>query len=210
MKPFIVKTNASNPITGVQPTRGKGFLEPFLASLRAKRANLLIPKQLRDGRILDIGCGSYPYFLSHTSFQEKFAIDRLHTSKDFLGINWYSLNLDDTPMLPFPDGYFNVITMLAVIEHLNPMKLVILFTEAYRTLQPGGMVILTTPAAWSDRLLHWMANINLVSPEEIEEHAFAYTLPLIGWYFGKAGFSMHKLSFGYFELMLNLWATAIR
>ena len=96
------------------------------------------------------------------------------------------------------------------IEHLDPLKLVMLFNEAYRALQPGGMVIITTPAAWSDRLLRWMASISLVSTEEIEEHAFAYTLPLIGWYFGKAGFSMDKMSFGYFELMLNLWATAVR
>ena len=75
MKPSIVGTNASSPVTDFQPTRGKGLLEPSLARLRANRANQLIPKSLRDGRILDIGCGSYPYFLSHTSFQEKFAID---------------------------------------------------------------------------------------------------------------------------------------
>jgi hypothetical protein len=72
------------------------------------------------------------------------------------------------------------------------------------------MVILTTPAAWSDRLLHFMAGIALVSQEEIEEHVFAYTLPLLGWYFGRAGFSMEKLRFGYFEAGLNLWATAKR
>jgi len=210
MKSVSTETNASNSFTDFHPTRGRGLLEPLLARLRSNRANLLIPKNLRDGRILDIGCGSYPYFLSHTSFQDKFAIDRSKTAKDFLGINWYSLDLNSTPELPFPDGYFSVITLLAVIEHLDPSKLVLLFIEAYRVLQPGGLVIITTPAAWSDRLLRWMANISLVSPEEIEEHAFTYTLPLIGWYFGKAGFSMDKMSFGYFELMLNLWATASR
>jgi SAM-dependent methyltransferase len=194
----------------LQPTRGKGLLEPFLARLRANRANRLIPGNMRGGRILDIGCGSYPYFLSHTAFQEKFAIDQSDTTKHFEDINWYSIDLNTTPVLPFQDGYFNVITMLALIEHLNPANLVFLFSEAYRVLQPGGMVILTTPAAWSDRLLHLMANLSLVSAEEIEEHAFAYTLPLIGWYFGKAGFSMDRLNFGYFELMLNLWATAKR
>jgi hypothetical protein len=39
---------------------------------------------------------------------------------------------------------------------------------------------------------------------------FAYTLPLIGWYFGTAGFEMGKLRFGYFEFLLNLWAIAQR
>jgi hypothetical protein len=49
-----------------------------------------------------------------------------------------------------------------------------------------------------------------VSKEEIDEHVFAYTLPLIGWYFGAAGFEMVNLRFGYFELGMNLWATATR
>ena len=45
-------------------TRGKGLLEPMLADLRAQRANKLIPSTSRTGRILDIGCGTYPYFLA--------------------------------------------------------------------------------------------------------------------------------------------------
>ena len=61
-------------------TRGKGLLEPILADLRAQKANKLIPSSLRSGRILDIGCGTYPYFLAHTSFEEKFAIDQLPLS----------------------------------------------------------------------------------------------------------------------------------
>ena len=53
-----------------------------------------------------------------------------------------------------------------------------------------------------------MARLSLVSAEEIHEHAFAYTLPLLGWHFGQAGFQMKKVKFGYFELMMNMWATA--
>jgi len=75
-------------------------------------------------------------------------------------------------------------------------------------LRPGGRLVITTPAAWSDGLLKNMALIGLVSAEEINEHVFVYTLPLLGWYFGKAGFDMHKVNFGYFEFNLNLWATA--
>jgi len=100
--------------------------------------------------------------------------------------------------------------MLAVVEHLDPESLVCLIEDAYRTLKPKGMIILTTPAAWSDGLLRLMARLGLVSKEEIDEHVFPYTLSLIGWYFGKAGFEMKKLRFGYFEFMLNLWATAER
>jgi len=192
-------------------TRGRGLLEPLLARLRTQRANRLIPAELRQGRILDIGCGSYPYFLAHTAFAEKFAVDQLPMPKETANrnrIEFFELNLNQRPSLPFDPVYFEVVTLLAVVEHLNPESMAALFKECYRVLKPGGMVVLSTPAAWSDGLLHLMAHLNLVSAEEIHEHAYAYTLPLIGWHFGQAGFEMHKVKFGYFEFMLNMWATA--
>ena len=195
---------------GRQVTRGKGLLEPFLARQRATCANHLIPEELRSGRILDVGCGSYPYFLSHTSFQEKFAIDQLPPSIKGAEIHWHTLNLNDHPELPFESEYMDVITMLAVAEHLDPTSLERLLKEAHRVLKPGGQVIITTPSSWSDGLLHLMARLNLVSAEEINEHVFAYTLPLLGWYFGRAGFEMSRVRFGYIELGLNMWATAQR
>jgi SAM-dependent methyltransferase len=192
-------------------TRGKGLLEPLLARLRTQRANQLIPADLRNGRILDIGCGSYPYFLAHTAFKEKFAVDQLPMPKETADrnqIEFFELNLNQEPHLPFEFEYFDVVSLLAVVEHLNPKSMAMLFKECHRVLRTGGMVVLSTPAAWSDGLLQVMARLNLVSAEEIHEHAFAYTLPLIGWHFGQAGFEMTKVRFGYFEFMLNMWATA--
>jgi SAM-dependent methyltransferase len=192
-------------------TRGNGLFEPFLAHLRAKKANSLIPLHLRSGRILDIGCGSYPYFLAHTTFKEKFSIDQSPLSDQAitqLEISSYTLDLNSKPSLPFENGYFEVITLLAVVEHLDPQSMARLFSEINRTLRSGGVIILTTPAAWSAGILNFMARAGLVSIEEIHEHVFAYTLPLIGWYFGQAGFEMNKIRFGYFEVMLNMWAVA--
>jgi len=189
-------------------TRGKGILEPWLARQRAYQANRLVPNGLRKGRILDIGCGAYPYFLSHTYFKEKFAIENSQKKDEIEGINWFCLDLNQSPILPFEDGYFTTITLLAVIEHLNPASLDELFNECHRTLSIGGVLILTTPSAWSDGLLKLLAKISIVSEEEIKEHVFAYTLPLIGWYFGKAGFKLTNIRFGYFEMMMNMWALA--
>ncbi len=192
-------------------TRGKGLLEPLLAQLRTRRANQLIPAELRSGRILDIGCGSFPYFLAHTAFEEKFAVDQLQMPPETAQqnrIDFFSLNLNEEPRLPFESVYFDVVTLLAVVEHLDPDSMAVLFQEACRVLKPGGLVVLTTPSAWSDGLLKFMARAGLVSAEEIHEHAFAYTLPLLGWHFGQAGFQMSKVRFGYFEFMLNMWATA--
>ena len=68
-KPFLVLYLNLNKSQNV--TRGHGLLESLLARLRANGANKLIPSEFRNGRILDIGVGSYPYFLSHTSFVNK-------------------------------------------------------------------------------------------------------------------------------------------
>jgi len=193
-----------------QVTRGSGLLEPYLARLRANKANSLIPDHLRRGRILDIGCGTYPYFLSHTYFKEKYAIDQHEKPEEVSKINWYTLDLNSETHMPFEENYFNAITMLAVAEHLDPSSLVKIFHEIHRILIPDGMLVVTTPAAWSDNLLHMLSAVKMVSKEEIDEHIYVYTLPLLGWYFGKAGFEMTRLKFGYFEMHLNLWATAYR
>jgi 2-polyprenyl-3-methyl-5-hydroxy-6-metoxy-1,4-benzoquinol methylase len=189
-------------------TRGWGLLEPWLAKQRSHQANLLIPHHLRQGRILDIGCGSFPYFLSHTYFREKYAVDQNHKPDQLYDINWHLLDLNTVSSLPFEDDFFDVITMLAVVEHLDPAAMTLLFCDIHRLLKPGGAIVMTTPSAWSNNLLKYMARFGLVSSEEIQEHVFAYTLPLLGWYFGRAGFSMHKVRFGYFELGMNMWAIA--
>jgi SAM-dependent methyltransferase len=185
-------------------------LEPLLARLRARRAESLIPSALRSGRVLDVGCGSSPYFLSHTYFAEKHAVDQLPPSAGSPGIDWHQLDLNVRPRLPFGDDFFQVVTMLAVAEHLDPAALEQLFAECRRVLAPGGRLIVTTPAARADRLLRFMARIGLVSREEIDEHKYAYTPALLGWYFGRAGFAMDKVEVGHFELGYNLWATASR
>ena len=68
-------------------------------------------------------------------------------------IEFYTLNLNQEPHLPFAADYFEAVTLLAVVEHLNPDSMALLFREACRVLKPGGIVVLTTPAAWSDGLL---------------------------------------------------------
>ena len=125
-------------------------MEPLLARLRARQANLLIPDSLRQGCILDIGCGSYPYFLSNTYFKEKYAIDRSQATTEIADIRWYTFDINTSPSLPFENNSFSVVTLLAVIEHIDPENLVSLFIDIHRTLKPGGVLIMTTPAAWSN------------------------------------------------------------
>jgi ubiquinone/menaquinone biosynthesis C-methylase UbiE len=196
-------------------TRGHGFLEILLARQRAKVANRLIPEAHRKGRILDIGCGSFPFFLINAEFFEKHGLDKLANSnnshctagKNILISNF---DLEKERTIPYGDGYFNVITMLAVFEHIDPESLTRVLNEIYRVLKPGGMYILTTPAAWADPLLRVLAKMRLVSLTEIEEHKDAYTHGRISSLLQEAGFQKEKMRFGYFELYMNIWAAAVK
>jgi len=190
-------------------TRGNGILEGFLARQRANLADSLIPETARSGRILDIGCGTSPYFLITTHFHEKHGLDKLLDggSKQFQGQNIFIHNhsLENEERLPFGDGYFDVVTMLAVFEHIEPVYLVRTLEEVYRVTKPGGSYILTTPAAWTERLLKILASLRLVSREEIGEHKDTYSHKKIVGLLKQAGFRGRDIHYGYFEAFMNLW-----
>ena len=187
-------------------TRGFGLLEGFLASRRARVADRLIPDKLRSGRILDIGCGAFPFFLIHTQFREKHGVDTTiqtpHAAQDIV---LTKCDLANAERLPFPDDFFDVVTMLAVIEHIEAARLVGVFREVGRLLKPNGRFILTTPCPWAEGLLRFMAKSGLVSAEEIKDHKISYHLDSIARCIGQAGFEREKMRSGYFEMGLNSW-----
>jgi SAM-dependent methyltransferase len=189
-------------------TRGNGFLESFLAKKRAKIADKLIPKSSRKGAILDIGCGAFPFFLTNTQFNKKYGIDpNLKSVNRKDGIILIRFDVETNPKLPFNDNTFDVITMLAVFEHIQPKKLDHILSEINRTLRLGGRLIITTPCPWTDSLLRIMAKTGLVSPKEIGDHKGAYNHKDLKKYLMRAGFNK-SINLGYFEFFLNNWAYA--
>jgi SAM-dependent methyltransferase len=196
-------------------TRGHGLLEGFLARRRAGRANRLIRPEARGGRILDVGCGSYPLFLSQTTFAEKFGIDQVVEDTHFddpalKGARVVKFDVEQDGRFPFDDGFFDVVTALAVFEHIEPRRLVSLLAEVRRVLVPGGQVVMTTPAPWTGGILTLMAKLRLVSAVEIEEHEGAYSRAAIHTTLRDAGFHPDKIRSGYFELLMNTWCCAVK
>ncbi len=192
-------------------TRGKGLLENFLAKQRANKTNGFISKKQRKGRILDVGCGFYPYFLSSTEFEEKYGID---PAVDIDLVKNQNLHLSQTDVskekLIFKDNYFDVVTMLAVFEHIEHDKLSFVLSEIKRVLRKDGVFIITTPAPWADKLLHFMANFGLISSEEIHEHKHNHPKAKIEDMLRNVGFEKNKVRSGFFELGLNMWFIAIK
>ena len=187
-------------------TRGDGLLEGFLAKKRAKMANNHL-KNTGKGRILDIGCGSFPYFLTTTGFKEKYGVDPSLKNIKLKNIKLKKLDVTKQK-LPFKDNFFDAVTMLAVFEHLDHEKVEFVLKEARRVLKKDGILVMTTPAPWSDKILKTMARTALVSKEEIHEHKHNLTPLVIKQHLKKAGFK--NLSGGFFEFYLNMWFTAIR
>lgn len=190
-------------------TRGNGILEGFLARWRASKADGLIPDEARQGRILDIGCGTSPLFLNSITFSEKHGLDRvlntdtLPSRENIIKFKNHDLEKDRT--IPYEDCYFNVVSMLAVFEHIDPKMLCDILREIHRVLKPDGLLILTTPAAWTNPLLKFLAKCNLVSREEIEEHKDAYSHEKVVQLMSSAGFNRCNITYGYFEIFSNLW-----
>lgn len=187
-------------------TRGNGLFENFLVKKRADKANSFIDKSFQNGRILDIGCGSYPYFLISSKVKEKYGIDPSLKSTTVKNNNILLKKIKlDSDKLPFEDNFFNVITMLAVFEHIDNTKLNFVLNELKRVLKNDGLFIITTPAPWSDKLLYLMGGIGLISKEEIHEHKSHHKKESIVDILIKSGFEQKKIKSGYFELGFNMW-----
>jgi SAM-dependent methyltransferase len=187
------------------------LLEEFLARRRARRANSLIPEAARKGRILDIGCGSYPAFLRGTRFAERYGLDRVdiaNTSE--IGLKLVRHDVAGGPGLPFESGFFDVVTMLAVFEHIETQSLKRLLQEIKRVLRPGGTYVMTTPVRWTEGVLKVMSRLQLVSDEEVSEHKAQYSHGEVVALLVDAGFNRANIRHGTFELGMNLWAAARR
>src|SRR4029079_4754423 len=84
-----------------------------------------------------------------------------------------TLRADLEATLPFGPDTFDVITMLAVLEHLNdPLRVL---AEIRRVLSPRGTLILTVPSHAAKPVLEFLAyRLHLVSHAEIADHKRYY------------------------------------
>jgi len=195
--------------------RGYGPLDLFLAKKRCKTANKQITQAGKTGRILDIGCGLYPLFLTTVNFTEKYGMDTAVSPEscgEFESKNIVLVKgeIGDGKPLAFKDDFFDVVTMLAVFEHIEPGKLAGVHGEIYRILKPGGLYFMTTPAVWTDGLLRFLARIGLISDVEIKDHKGSYNHSMVASILQQAGFKKEGMRFGHFELFMNLWVTAVK
>jgi SAM-dependent methyltransferase len=137
------ETGQSGPVVaGLAYAERRGvagrLLLPVTRHLRAVNAARYVKPAHRH---LDIGCGD-GYFLRMSPCRERYGVDRL-------------LGDDISERLDFPDEYFDYVTMLAVLEHLDDPRFVI--EEIFRVLKPCGRLVITTPRRRADVLIRLYA-----------------------------------------------------
>jgi 2-polyprenyl-3-methyl-5-hydroxy-6-metoxy-1,4-benzoquinol methylase len=169
--------------------------------------------------LLDIGCGRNPWFLQNTRIYTD--LTRIHTDRtinitaidsgDFTFVNspvkfnFIKYKIKDT--LPFKDNQFDLITMLAVLEHLEQPEIVI--KEIYRILKPAGTFIMTTPSKLAKLILEFSAfKLHLIDERSIADHKRYFNKKELSKILSSSGFIIEKIS--YFELGCNLFAKSIK
>ena len=102
-------------------------------------------------------------------FVERYGLDRVALAgvEPRPGLRLVQHDIADGARLPFEDAFFDVVTMLAVFEHLETSTLSRLLLEIRRVLRSGGVYVMTTPTRWTEGLLRAMSSVRLVSHEEV-------------------------------------------
>lgn len=128
------------------------LFDEILEYLRFRKVEPYIPK---DTRLLDIstGDGHFLHYLTRT------------------------YNFGNFHLLPryFPDDFaeditFDVITLLATIEHIPVDRLRNVVDACWKPLKPGGLVILTVPHPHIDKILDVLKKLRILEGFSMHQH----------------------------------------
>lgn len=168
----------------------------ILQRWRLARARPWIPGR---ARVLDVGCADGTLF------------------NDLASLELTGVGLD--PRLPSPihrpglqlrpgrwpadfggEAPFDVVTMLAVLEHIPEDDQSEVAASCYRALKPGGRVVLTVPSPRVDAIEHVLLRLRLIDGMALEEH-YGFDVRKVRPCFERAGFRL--LAHRRFQLGLN-------
>jgi len=141
-------------------------LDIYLRDVRFAKAK---PFVRQDDVVLDIGCEDGALFESLRGVIKRgIGVDPVLAQK--LETSLYTLYPGMFPQA-VPDGEkCDVITMLAVLEHIPPAEQARLGQRCHDFLNPAGRVVITVPSPRVDQILHVLRALHLVQAETLHEH----------------------------------------
>lgn len=158
---------SSRPICGFIQTLNRPMtrLDFFIQRYRIHIAEPFIPG---SARVLDIGCGDGALFRSLAYLSGGIGIDPDISA---------TIRLPNADLIPgyFPAGLpnsdpYDVITLLAVLEHLPQNAQAALARDCFDYLKPKGRIIITVPSAAVDKVLAVLTSIRLMHGTHVEQH----------------------------------------
>ena len=184
----------------------EALLEPLLRRMRIRQV-LPVLQQHPDCRLLDIGCGWEARLLKAVEPYVKSAVGLDFKAPKIATAKLATITATLTDKLPFPNAAFDVVTLLAVLEHLAQPRAMV--GEIARVLKPGGHVVLTVPTLAAKPVLEFLAyRLHVVSETEIRDHKCYYNRHSLEALF--AGSDLRIDSHRYFQLGMNNFLVATR
>lgn len=182
----------------------EAWLEPVLRRMRIAKV-LPVLKQYPGCRPLDIGCGWDATFLRTISpyIESGVGVDFKAPILNEEKLRAISARLDDR--LPFDDQSFDVVSMLAVLEHLEHAEKIV--QEIKRVLRVRGTLMLTVPSKSAKPVLEFLAYwLKIISEDEIRDHKRYYNRGDLYDFLHHIGFI--EIEHRYFQLGMNNFCLA--
>ena len=124
---------------------------PIVGTMYRRRVELCLAELRGGDRILEVGFGSGTAFLNlHDSYREIYGLDLTAPVAEVTSL-FSSIGIDTVLQngnvlgMPYPDGFFDAVLLISILEHLKVDELEPAFMEVRRVLKSGGQVVYGVP-----------------------------------------------------------------
>lgn len=127
------------------------YYYPVFGRMYRRRVELCLNECKEGEKVLEIGFGTGLAFLNLADkYHEIHGLDlttdiaKVFSAFQEIGITTF-LKQGDILRLPYPEGAFDTVLLISILEHLQPADQHQAFSEIKRVLRPGGQVVYGVP-----------------------------------------------------------------